>query len=308
MVEAEDKWHLGSCTKSMTATLAATFVEEGKINWDTTIGEVLGKEMKMREEYESVTLGVLLANRSGLPKSVPISVYAGVEQRAQVGGMKDRDMLEQRASYVEAVLNLEPVFAPNTDYGYSNSGFVVAGAMLEAVSGKPWEKLMEERIFTPLGMTNSGFGNAAHNDKRNPTQPWPHKNGTTPVGPDGIDDNPWVIGPAGSVHCSLADAARYLAMHATWEVGPVIKKEETFEYLHTVAPQNDTYARGWITGSRDWAQGPVIAHDGSNTMNYCSFWVAPKRKAVVAAFSNCGEKGGESCAAALLAVIEKYLQ
>ncbi len=307
-VTPEDKWHLGSCTKSMTATLAATFVEEGVITWETTVFEVLGKEMKMLEEYKSVTLGVLLGNRSGIPGSVPNSAYAGIEQRAQAAEMKERDMLDQRAAYAEAVLNLEPTFAPNTDYAYSNSGFVVAGAMLEAVAGRPWEKLMEERIFTPLGMTSAGFGNAARNDKGKPTQPWPHPDGRTPVGPEGVGDNSWVIGPAGTVHCSLADVGRYIAMHAAREVGPVLKKKETYEYLHTVAPGNESYARGWIVTATGWSQGPAISHDGSNSLNHCSFWVAPERGAAVAAFTNCGEKGRESCMEAIRAVVGKYLE
>lgn len=307
-VESEDKWHLGSCTKSMTATLAATFVEDGAISWETTVSEVLGRDVKMLEAYETVTLGTLLANRSGLPGEVPDSVYAAVDFGAAVKELSDRDILKQRAAYVEAVLNLEPARAPGSGYGYSNSGFVVAGAMLEEVSGKPWEKLIEERLFKPLGMTSSGFGNAARDDRKNPTQPWPHKNGTTPVAPGIGDDNSWVIGPAGTVHCSLKDIARYLAMHAKRETGPVLKKAESFEFLHTALTDNGNYARGWIVAETAWSRGPAISHDGSNTMNYCSFWIAPERKAAVAAFSNCGEKGDDSCRTAIQLVVEKYLK
>lgn len=306
-VELEDKWHLGSCTKSMTSTLAATLVEEGAITWDTTVAEVLGKEMKMLKDYEPVTLGMLLANRSGITGSAPDSVYGGVEIRAQVKDLSDRDILKQRAAYVEAVLNLKPSTSPNTAYEYSNSGFVVAGAMLERVAGKPWEKLIEERIFKPLGMVNSGFGSAAHEDKRKPTQPWPHKNGTTPV-PPGYDDNPWVIGPAGTVHCSLKDVARYIAMHANREIGPVLKKPESFVFLHTALPDNNDYARGWIVTQTGWSKGPAISHDGSNTMNHCSFWIAPEAGAAVAAFTNCGDKGSESCRAVIKAVVAKHLE
>ena len=307
-VEVDDRWHLGSCTKSMTATLAATFVEEGAINWDSTIGEILGKELDILEAYEEVTLGLLLANRSGITGDAPDSVYAGIEINEAVTDLKDRDLLEQRAQYAEAVLNLPPSSAPDTAYEYSNAGFVVAGAMIEQVSGEPWEKLIEKRIFQPLEMTNSGFGNAAREDKRNPSQPWPHKNGMTPRDPGPGDDNPWVIGPAGTVHCSLHDIARYIAMHAKRELGPIIKKAETYEFLHTAVPDNRNYARGWIVGRRAWTQGPAISHDGSNTMNYCSFWVAPERKAAVAAFTNCDDKGQESCKSAIQAVVEKFLE
>lgn len=307
-VEMNDKWHLGSCTKSMTATLAATFVEEGAITWESTLSEIFGKEVKMRAEYESVTLGMLLANRSGISGNLPNSVYDSIETTAPVGDLKDRDLLKQRAQYVEAVLNFEPSSTPGSKNEYSNSGFVVAGAMLEQVAGKPWERLIEERLFKPLGMTNSGFGNAAREDKGKPTQPWPHTKQTTPFAPGGGDDNPWVIGPAGTVHCSLSDIARYIAMHASRELGPVIKNPETYNFLHTAVPDNNDYARGWIVTATAWAQGPAISHDGSNTMNHCSFWVAPERGAAVAAFTNCGEMGREACLAAIDLVVDQYLK
>ncbi|MCB1236514.1 MAG: beta-lactamase family protein [Verrucomicrobiae bacterium] len=306
-VESDDRWHLGSCTKSMTATLAATFVEDGAIAWETTVSEVLGKAMKMLDAYEPVTLGQLLAHRGGIPGDVPESVYAGVDFGASVKDLSDRDLLKQRAAYAEAVLNLTPSRPPDSGFEYSNAGYVVAAVMLEKVSGKPWEKLMEERLFKPLGMTASGFGNAAREDKGKPTQPWPHQDGKTPIPPGPGDDNSWVIGPAGSVHASLKDVARYLAMHATGALGPVLKKPETFAYLHTAVPDNDNYARGWKVSRTAWSRGPAVAHDGSNTLNYCSFWVAPERKAAVAAFTNCAEKGADSCRAAIEAIVAKYL-
>jgi hypothetical protein len=110
------------------------------------------------------------------------------------------------------------------------------------------------------------------------------------------------------VHSSLLDAGRYLAMHARCEVGPVLKQRETFEFLHTALPDNRDYARGWIVTETGWSEGPAISHDGSNTMNYCSFWVAPQRKAAVAAFTNCGKNGRDACMAAIRAVVEAHLE
>ena len=75
-VTFHDKWHIGSCTKSMTATLVATFVEEGALTWETTVGEVLGKKMEMRPEYRDVTLRMLLSHRSGIRGEVPPPLWA----------------------------------------------------------------------------------------------------------------------------------------------------------------------------------------------------------------------------------------
>ena len=117
-----------------------------------------------------------------------------------------------------------------------------------------------------------------------------------------------MIGPGGTARCSLKDIARYITMHATCEVGPVLKKKETFDFLHTAVPDNNNYARGWIVARASWSQGAAISHDGSNMMNHCSIWIAPQRKAAVAAFTNSGEMGSESCRAAIQAVVDKYLK
>ena len=67
-VTVEDKWHLGSCTKSMTASLAAMLVDEGKIGWQSTVGGVLGKQVKdMDSKWAPVTLELLLGHRAGAP-------------------------------------------------------------------------------------------------------------------------------------------------------------------------------------------------------------------------------------------------
>ncbi|MEM7012512.1 MAG: serine hydrolase domain-containing protein [Verrucomicrobiota bacterium] len=306
--ELGDKWHLGSCTKSMTATLAGVLVEEGEITWETTIGDTIGKQLEILDAYQSVTLGMLLANRGGVPGATPNSVFEGIDVSVSVEDLSDRDILEQRAKFVEAALNLPPTSEPGTQYQYSNAGFVVAGNMLESVTRTPWEKLIEEKIFRPLGMENSGFGNSARGDRDDPSQPWPHKDNATPHPPGSSDDNSWVLGPAGTVHCSLQDVAAYIAMHASHQLGPVLKKKETFEYLQTELPNNQNYARGWIVANVGWANGKAVSHDGSNTMNYCSIWIAPNRNAAVAAFSNSGESGQAACQNAIQLVVGKYLE
>ena len=288
-VTVEDKWHIGSCTKSMTATLAATFVEEGKLKWDSTVGEVLGRKMRMRDEYEGVTLKMLVTNRSGLTGNIPNDLMI----KAALGSGR-RDVAKRRKQFAEDLLKLEPDSEPGTRYGYSNAGFVVAGVMMETVSGKSWEKLMQERLFNPLKMESAGFGGAA--TRRREDQPWGHRPKTKPIPPGPGDDNPDVLGPAGTVHCSLLDLARYVEMHALREVGPVLRKPESFELLQTAVEGNDDYACGWVVMDRPWANGPAIFHNGSNTMNYCVIWFAPKRKFAAIAVTNVdNDSGPEPC-------------
>src|SRR3954467_10099541 len=66
-ITLDDRFHLGSCTKAMTATLVAMLVEEGKLNWTTTLGELFADMVKpMHPAWEKVTLRQVLAHRAGL--------------------------------------------------------------------------------------------------------------------------------------------------------------------------------------------------------------------------------------------------
>ena len=299
-VTVDDKWHIGSCTKSMTATLAATFVEEGKLTWDSTIGEVLGRKVRMRDEYEDVTLKMLVTNRSGMVGDIPNGLM--IKAYLSTG---NRDVAKRRKRFAEDLLKLEPEFEPGTKYTYSNAGFIVAGVMLETISGKSWEELMQERLFEPLKMESAGFGGAA--SRRKEDQPWGHSTKTEPQSPGPRADNPDVLGPAGTVHCSLKDLARYVKMHAAHEVGPVLKKRETFELLQTIAEGNDDYACGWVVTDRPWAKGPAIFHNGSNTMNYCLIWFAPRRKFAAIAVTNVHDDSHVPCDAVVGRFIGTYL-
>jgi len=93
--------------------------------------------------------------------------------------------------------------------------------MLEKTLENHGEELMQAMLFEPLGMNSSGFGAPGHSGKVD--QPWATKRdcspGFEPVPPGPQADNPPAIGPAGTVHCSLADLAAYAAFHLTGEEG-----------------------------------------------------------------------------------------
>lgn len=186
-VEVEDKFHLGSCTKAMTATLAAVLVEKGKIKWDSTIGDIL-KEKWVHEEYRGVTLTQLLSHTGGCPKSPPGPLWLELTLSPKTKPMK------QRVKLAKGVLSEKPSYKPGTGYEYSNTGYAIAGIMLERVGGDPWEKLMEEEIFEPLKMTSAGF-RAPASGRRRTDQPWGHKLGIA-IPPEPEGDNPDAIGPA----------------------------------------------------------------------------------------------------------------
>jgi CubicO group peptidase (beta-lactamase class C family) len=303
-VTTDDHWHLGSCTKSMTATLAGMLVDEGKLSWSSTISEIFPEmEGKMRPAWRPVTLEQLLTHRSGAPEHPSVEVWAEALQR------KDTPT-EQRLAILRGTICEPPEEPRGKKFIYSNEGYAIAGAMIERVTGCAWEDLLRQRLFEPLGMKSAGFGEPASPGKVD--QPWGHigqLGELRPVPPGPMADNPPAIGPAATVHASLADFARYASWHADWEhAEPRLLSEETFAKLHKRAPGQD-YAMGWLVQDRDWAGGDVLWHTGSNAMFYAVMWVAPEKEtAFVAATNAAHEEADDACNEAVIALIRQILK
>ncbi|HVK09197.1 MAG TPA: serine hydrolase domain-containing protein [Gemmataceae bacterium] len=285
-VTPADLFHLGSCTKAMTATLCARLVRQGKLRWNSSIAEVFPDVAPIvGEAYRAATLEHLLTHRAGIDEGFAFS--ANIWPKVwELTGPLDR----QRVELMKLVLQGDPGTPLGTQYAYSNCGYAIAGAMCERVTGRPWEGLMRELIFDPLGMTSAGYGppGTAAVD-----QPWGHRLGFwigqwTPMPPGPKADNPAVIGPAGGVHCSLADWAKFVALHAGGADGDgSFLPTDTFRVLHSPTLGGD-YAFGWSVLERDWGGGKVLMHNGSNTMWMCVVWLAPRRGLALLAATNLG--------------------
>jgi CubicO group peptidase (beta-lactamase class C family) len=290
-VTIDDRWHIGSCTKSMTATVAAMFVERGEIKWTTTVGETFPElNDTMEPQWAGVTLEQLLTHRAGAPGEPPENLWRNAW--AQQG-----TPTEQRLQFVRGLLLRRPASAPGTAFLYSNQGYAIAGAMLERVSSQSWETLLTTLLFPACVMPNSGFGAPASPGKVD--QPWGHRregDKLVPVPPGRQADNPPAIGPAGTVHCTIEEFARYAAWHARGErTGTASLKKESFVKLHSPAGGGD-YAMGWVVAPRGWAGGNALTHTGSNTMFFAVVWIAPAKDAAYVAATNCaGEEAAKAC-------------
>ena len=272
----DDRWHLGSDTKAMTAVVVATFVERGRLTWETTLGEIFGEQASgFPADFRAITVTHLLAHYAGLPANL---AWRQIEKTG-------RPLPEQRLEAVRLAAALKPTSAPGTRFEYSNLGYVLAGAIVERVGGRPWEELMREIIFKPLGMASRGFGGVGTPGRID--QPWPHTANGEPTASNGpAIDNAAVLGPAGTVHCSIADWSKFVADQLRGEQGTgALLKTDTYKVLHT--PRfGGSYAFGWGVATRVWAGGRVLQHSGSNTMNACVVWVAPLRDLAVLAVTN----------------------
>lgn len=297
-VTTNDLFHIGSCTKSMTATLAAMLVADGKLKWTSTVAEVFPEwKGKIDSGYEAVTLQQLVTHHAGLPGSPPSAAWARAFR-------KQGTPLEQRREFLQAVLKDKPAAPPGEKAIYSNQGFALAGAMLEKVAGEPWERLITERLFQPLGMRSAGFGPPGTLGQVD--APWGHVGQGARAVPS-QQDNPPSIAPAGTVHCSLDDLAKFVQFHLRRGRGTTLLSEDSIKLLHTPVPGGE-FACGWMVVERGWAGGKALTHSGSNTMWYVVMWLAPARNfAVIAATNIGGDSAARGCDEVAATMIRQWL-
>ncbi|MBN2445150.1 MAG: beta-lactamase family protein, partial [Phycisphaerae bacterium] len=293
--ELDDRWHLGSCTKAMTATMIGALVEQGVLSWDTTVAEALPELVdNMRAEYRDVTIEMLLAHRGGINGDLDVPGLWPVLWK------REGTPVEQRRRMAAAMLFWPPKVPPG-EYYYANCGYGIAGHMAETVTGKPWEELMRELVFEPLGMHSAGFGVPWEGEPA--TDPWPHAQDGTAITPGPMADNPPAIGPGGTVHASIRDWAKFVAEHlrgARGEDGQLLKAK-TYARLHRGQPTgtgDPEYALGWSVTHRDWARGAdagdvgrCLNHAGSNNSWFSVVWIAPEADFAVLCVTNIGGEG-----------------
>lgn len=297
---ADDKVHIGSCTKAMTAALIGTFVDEGTIGWDSTVEDYLPELADgIHADFRKATVAQLLSHRTGLDANT---------DWWNLGS--DQSTTQQRVTLVKKLLSKAPKH-PVGDFLYSNCGYTVAALMLETKTAKSWEELMQERIFKPLKMESAGFGPPGtpwEND-----QPWGHTNVLGVKIPRQLDNAP-PLGPAGRVHLTIDDWGKFIAAELTGLRGrnTPIGKEATIARQHVPSSDDKHYGLGWLIVDRPWAkgasgEGQAHTHSGSNTMWFCVVWMAPSRDfAVLAATNVAGEGAGVGCDAAASALIKLW--
>ena len=148
---SSQKFHLGSCAKSVTAALVAQLHDEGLLSFDAKLQELLPEFVGTA--LENVTIFQLLTHTGGLLNEFP-------EEEACVlrNELKIKTPRESRATFVEKLKNKPLRGIPGDCYGYSNAGYSLLGYIAENATGKDFESLLLERLAEPLEMMSLGFG------------------------------------------------------------------------------------------------------------------------------------------------------
>ncbi|MBL8067584.1 MAG: beta-lactamase family protein [Armatimonadetes bacterium] len=263
-VDESTVWHLGSCTKALTALVVCRLADQGKLDLDKPVSQVF-PDFKVDDGFAAVTLRHAMAHQSGLKANLAWWRFSG-------------DQISARRRAAAEALS-QPPSSEVGKYGYSNINFVMVGVAAEQVTGK----LIEESIsgeLGALGIKSLGFG---------PTGPggaWPHKEGVPMK--DWDNDNAPSMTAAGLAHMTLPDWSKFAQQMLKSLQGESDRFPKSYIDGITNNPLGGHYAMGWVIAEQPWAKGRAYWHNGSNTMNYCILWLAPAKNRAILLVGNNG--------------------
>jgi CubicO group peptidase (beta-lactamase class C family) len=281
VVTADDRWHVGSVAKSMTSTLVGRLIDQGKLRFDATLGEML-PGMPMREEYKKVTLLQVMQHRGGIVALTRPNPDVN-KLVAETAG----DSRKKAEAVARWMLDQPPVAAPGTKMEYSNGGYALIGHIVERTMNDNYRALMKREVFTPLGMSSADFGWPVDLSSAAPRGHGP--------GPNGIESAPDAyrllphLDPAGNVSASLPDLARCLQAHmAALKGSDKFLKPATAKQLHQIAeagPDGRGYASGWSIAPVP-SLGMRHDHNGSAGTFYAEIAFIPEKDIAAAVVTN----------------------
>jgi CubicO group peptidase (beta-lactamase class C family) len=293
-VTAQDRWHLGSNTKAMTAAVYARLVEQGRADWTATLPDLF-PDLAVDPAWTPLTLDQVFGHRAGVLDQVSMPAW----MLTAWGGA---DVRRLRTRLAEAVLGGPPA-GPVGAFSYSNAGYIIAGAAIERICGEPWEDVMRRELFEPLGMVSTGFG-APLDDNA-----WGHQGASRrPHDPTAQgSDNPPALGPAGTVHATMDDYARFLRVFLT-DGGGWLTPDSLARLTRPRAGDGQPYAAGWgvIPGRSMTGGRPALTHDGSNTLWLARALVAPGRNAALICVANAADPAQSAVDGLTRALIERF--
>ncbi len=287
-VDSRTLFGIASNTKLFTATALGLLVEEGKIEWDAPVVRYL-PAFQMWDPYvtRELTVRDLLVHRSGLGLGAgdllwwPASTY-------------DRKEVARRLRFIQ------PATSFRSAYAYDNVLYLVAGEVIEAISGQSWEDFVSRRILARVGMTGSNVRHSAANAGGNIATPHAPVNGSVrPVKPFDSDNT----NPAGGINSSAEDMARWLIVqlaHGQLADGSRLVSEATWQQLTTIVTPMPIVAappelaalhpnfRGYALGLdvRDYRGRKALMHTGGLPGYVSRVMMIPDERLGIAVLTN----------------------
>ncbi len=299
-----DRWHLGSCSKAMTAAMILRLAERGILRLDQTIATSLPSTMRphLHPELHDATLQQLLSHSSGVIEADLLTgLKSDTEKRFLAVSNRENRLLLQAASYA---LEQRPTFLPGKAFQYSNYGYITAAAIATHATGKTWTQLMREEVFEPLQMHTAGFSVPQHSAMA--TQPRGHRlqykwfvhASLVPVEPYEVNaDLPSYYGPAGLMHASLQDWAKFCQMLLDGARGNSAYLNTTsFRTMLTPKILNNSteYGLGVQVITQPKSRQITLMHTGSNGRSRAKFLIDVATQRITLMAANSGTDAVDS--------------
>ncbi|HEY2068414.1 MAG TPA: serine hydrolase [Rhizomicrobium sp.] len=314
-VDAHTVFPIGSETKAFTATAIAILVDEGKLKWtDRVVDKLPGFQMYDPYATAHMTVLDLLTHRSGL-------------------GLGEGDLLivpsttRSRADIVHALRYLKPVTGFRETFAYDNILYIVAGALVESVSGETWEKFVEQRIFAPIGMKdaltaydkNAKNGVALHARMDGPVI----GEGPLSVLEHGLEGV--AAAPCGAINASAVDMTLWMQVQLAHGKLPngkrlyseaqarmlwtpqIVVSADSFgmvaQALEPITPKFQDYALGWFI--EDYHGHIVVEHTGAVLGGVAALYLIPEKNIGIATMIN--SEDGAARRAVAYHLVDYYL-
>ena len=271
-IDADVHWQLGSITKTINATLIARLIEQKKLRWTSTLGEIFPEwKDEMAAHVAGITVRQLVLHQSGM--GTDVVPWQGSPETNQPG----MSLMQRRAEFVHLALKQALLFVPGTQKTYSNQGYNVLGGIADRVTGQAWEKLIASEICDPLGIGSVVFGEPALAEPE--SEPWPHvwKDGrcvaVAPI-PESFTGF-HLCNPAGGISLTLADFALWMRAHLDSRLSADLLSPESMRVLHTSEAQGGISPFG--IGNNGVGLGRSLNHNGCNGRNYAEYSLLPDK-------------------------------
>ncbi|MEV6328585.1 serine hydrolase domain-containing protein [Streptomyces sp. NPDC051909] len=301
--KGDDRFRVGSITKTFTATVLLQLQAEGRLDLDDPVEKWLpGVVRGHGHDGRKITVRQLLNHTSGI---YDVTSDPGYQQKVfGPGFLEHRYDTWTPRQLVDIAMTHEPDFAPGTDWNYSNTNYVVAGMVIEKVTGRPYGKAVENRIIKPLKLRATSVPGT------DPRMPKPHSGAYSKLTLEGegptyevTELNPSLASSAGEM---ISDSNDLQTFYRALIKGRLLPAAEMKELTDTVAtPHGGGQTRyglglmrtrlscgkevwghsGGIHGSSSQA---VVTRDGEHSLagNFNADWTGDTKSLLEAEF--CG--------------------
>ena len=309
-VTAQSLFRIASNTKAFTTAALAMLVDEGKIRWDDPVTEHMpGFQLYDPYVTREMTIRDLLTHRSGL------GLGAGDLMIFPPGNL-GRDEIVRRLRFIN------PATSFRSAYAYDNLLYIVAGQLIPAVTGKSWQDFVRDRIFTPLGMTNTFTGVAALKTGKDVATPHNDLSGKLEALPQEDMDS---SAAAGAIVTCVADLAKWMTVQLNggafgtgrlfsapqsremWSAQTILPIEELSSdapaAFAATQPIFHAYGLGWDL--RDYRGKKLVGHTGMLSGYVSRTALVPEIKLGIVILTN--QEVTAAHAAIANTVIDRYL-